>query len=222
MSKKSRSNTMKSLKYFPTQIWVFFSLTPPTPQRELSLRLSLFHLGKFSSHITDQWAVVVGLLCGTGSVSGTRSGFGYAAYFSSTHPPVSGAPSNVELRVVRFGNVIPFCLFDSRFGSVRFSCLLLFDFRECAYEFQFKMTDFHMNDILRSFRKMRMNRNLGQGNPQQQQHHHRHHHHRPHQYQPINSLQHYDQQSKLLKKIIKILKKTVIKQKVTRKMNIIV
>lgn len=146
-------------------------------------------------------------------------GFGFGAYFSATHPPVSGAPSNVELRVVRQCDDEQLLLRNCR-GSVLCcsSVLLLFVFvwLVCVLA---KMTDFHMNDILRSFRKMRMNRNLGQGNPQQN---HRHHHHRPHQYQPINTVQHYTaQQSKLLKKIIKILKKSVIKQKVTRKMNII-
>lgn len=66
------------------------------------------------THITDQWAVVVGLFC-------SRSvffGFGFGAYFSATHPPVSGAPSNVELRVVRQCDDEQLLL--SRFGSLLF------------------------------------------------------------------------------------------------------
>ncbi|EDW02872.1 GH10803 [Drosophila grimshawi] len=77
---------------------------------------------------------------------------------------------------------------------------------------------------------MRMNKGSAQGsshlNPHHQQHHHHHHHHHHHQQQPQN-FQHYPQatgvqQSKDLKKIIKILKKHVIKQKITRKMKIVV
>ncbi|XP_064554267.1 uncharacterized protein LOC135439456 [Drosophila montana] len=91
------------------------------------------------------------------------------------------------------------------------------------------MTDFPMNDILRSFRKMRMHKSSGQGShliPHHQHHHQQHHqHHHHHQQQPQN-YPHYQQppvqQSKDLKKIIKIIKKSVIKQKITRKMKIVV
>ncbi|XP_032583614.1 Krueppel homolog 1 isoform X3 [Drosophila sechellia] len=76
------------------------------------------------------------------------------------------------------------------------------------------MTDFSMNDILRSFRKMRMNKGSGQGG---QHHQYRNH---QHQQQPPQNMQHYQhtypvQQSKDLKKIIKIIKKNLIKEKIT-------
>ncbi|XP_034134267.1 Krueppel homolog 1-like isoform X3 [Drosophila guanche] len=76
------------------------------------------------------------------------------------------------------------------------------------------MTDFSMNDILRSFRKMRMNKSTGQGG------HHQYHHTQqqpPHHSQNIQAYQHnYPvQQSKDLKKIIKIIKKNLIKEKIT-------
>ncbi|XP_041673634.1 uncharacterized protein LOC121529751 [Drosophila eugracilis] len=80
------------------------------------------------------------------------------------------------------------------------------------------MTDFSMNDILRSFRKMRMNKGSGQGG---------HHQYRNHQQQPPQNIQAYQntypvQQSKDLKKIIKIIKKNLIKEKITRQMKILV
>ncbi|BFF93431.1 uncharacterized protein DMAD_11289 [Drosophila madeirensis] len=83
------------------------------------------------------------------------------------------------------------------------------------------MTDFSMNDILRSFRKMRMNKSTGQGG------HHQYHHTQqqpPHHPQNIQAYQHnYPvQQSKDLKKIIKIIKKNLIKEKITRQMKILV
>ncbi|XP_041448169.1 uncharacterized protein LOC121403932 [Drosophila obscura] len=79
------------------------------------------------------------------------------------------------------------------------------------------MTDFSMNDILRSFRKMRMNKSTGQGG---------HHQYHPQQQHPQN-IQAYQhtypvQQSKDLKKIIKIIKKNLIKEKITRQMKILV
>lgn len=120
MSKKSRSNIMEITQIFPYSNFVFPFPSPPTPQRENSHSVSRFSTWGNSPHISQingKWWLVCS---GTGSVSGTRSGFGYAAYFSSTHPPVSGAPSNVELLVVvRFGNVIPSLVF------------YYFDFREC-------------------------------------------------------------------------------------------
>lgn len=209
-NKKIRSNFQNPLKYFLTQIRI-----PPLAQRLFPFECASRTWEILLTHITDQWAVVVGLFC-SGSVF---FGFGFGAYFSATHPPVSGAPSNVELRVVRQCDDEQLLLRNCRASVLSCSLVLLlfvFLWLVCVLA---KMTDFHMNDILRSFRKMRMNRNLGQGNPQQN---HRHHHHRPHQYQPINTVQHYTaQQSKLLKKIIKILKKSVIKQKVTDRKSVV-
>ncbi|XP_017133221.1 Krueppel homolog 1-like isoform X3 [Drosophila elegans] len=74
-----------------------------------------------------------------------------------------------------------------------------------------KMTDFSMNDILRSFRKMRMNKGSAQGG---------HYPCRSHQQQPPQNIQVYQhtspvQHSKDLKKIIKIIKKNLIKEKIT-------
>ncbi|KAH8255720.1 hypothetical protein KR038_009200 [Drosophila bunnanda] len=85
------------------------------------------------------------------------------------------------------------------------------------------MTDFSMNDILRSFRKMRMNKGSGQCG-----HHHQYHNHQQHhRHQAPQSIQAYQhtypvQQSKDLKKIIKIIKKNLIKEKITRQMKILV
>ncbi|XP_051857988.1 uncharacterized protein LOC132797529 [Drosophila nasuta] len=73
----------------------------------------------------------------------------------------------------------------------------------------FKMTDFSMDNILRSFRKMRMNKSLGQTSQPLVQYNH-------HQQLPVK------QSLRDLKKIIKILKKHVIKQKISRKMKILV
>ncbi|XP_017857284.1 PREDICTED: protein disconnected [Drosophila arizonae] len=96
------------------------------------------------------------------------------------------------------------------------------------------MTDFSMNEILRSFRKMRMQRCSGQGSHlvtqhnhhhhhhQHLHHHHHHHHHQTQQQQQQQPPTSTGQQSKDLKKIIKILKKNVIKAKITRKMKIVV
>ncbi|XP_037727943.1 uncharacterized protein LOC119558515 [Drosophila subpulchrella] len=80
------------------------------------------------------------------------------------------------------------------------------------------MTDFLMNGILRSFRKMRMNKGSGQGGHQQ---------HRNYQQQPPQNVKTYQhtyavQPSKDLKKIIKIIKKNMIKEKITRQMKILV
>ncbi|XP_033149857.1 uncharacterized protein LOC117134843 [Drosophila busckii] len=88
------------------------------------------------------------------------------------------------------------------------------------------MTDFYMNDILRSFRKMRMNKSqsaqISSTHQQQQQHQQRYNN--PYRYNYNYQIVQRSpmQQCKDLKKIIKIIKKTVIKQKITRKMNIIV
>ncbi|XP_030377618.1 uncharacterized protein LOC115626395 [Scaptodrosophila lebanonensis] len=91
------------------------------------------------------------------------------------------------------------------------------------------MTDFLMNDILRSFRKMRMNKTSSQHSTPSSLH--------QTQRQPPQNLLNYQQllqqqlqqdyqpvaqQTKDLKKIIKIIKKNVIKQKITRKMKIVV
>ncbi|XP_016962806.1 uncharacterized protein LOC108033099 isoform X3 [Drosophila biarmipes] len=80
------------------------------------------------------------------------------------------------------------------------------------------MTDFSMNDILRSFRKMRMNKGSSQGG---------HYQYRNHQQQPSQNIQPHRhifpvQQSKDMKKIIKIIKKNLIKEKITRQMKILV
>ncbi|KAH8240741.1 uncharacterized protein [Drosophila bipectinata] len=85
------------------------------------------------------------------------------------------------------------------------------------------MTDFSMNDILRSFRKMRMNKASGQGG----HHQYNNHHQNNYRHQPPQNIQIYQhtypmQQSKDLKKIIKIIKKNLIKEKITRQMKILV
>ncbi|KAH8375105.1 hypothetical protein KR093_009863 [Drosophila rubida] len=76
------------------------------------------------------------------------------------------------------------------------------------------MTDFSMDNVLRSFRKMRMNRALGQASRHLVPYHH-------HQHQQLQQLP-VKQSLKDLKKIIKILKKHVIKQKITSQMKILV
>ncbi|KAH8281210.1 hypothetical protein KR044_005648 [Drosophila immigrans] len=76
------------------------------------------------------------------------------------------------------------------------------------------MTDFSMDNILRSFRKMRMNKSLGQASQQLVLYHH-------HQQTHLQNLP-VKHSLKDLKKIIKILKKHVIKQKISRKMKILV
>ncbi|XP_023166326.2 uncharacterized protein LOC111596361 [Drosophila hydei] len=150
--------------------------------------------------------------------------------FRATHPPVSAAPSNEPLRVRQCeltahsncSNSISVCV------CVRVcACLLCVCVRVRVYEWSSKMTDFSMNEILRSFRKMRMQRCSGQGSHLVTQHNHHHHHHQQHhhqqqQQQPQNFQPSTVQQSKDLKKIIKILKKNVIKAKITRKMKIVV
>ncbi|XP_023031817.1 lysine-specific demethylase 7B [Drosophila willistoni] len=89
------------------------------------------------------------------------------------------------------------------------------------------MTDFSMNDILRSFRKMRMNKNTGQGghhyhhnHHNHHQHHHHHHHHNQHT--SIYVSNYAAQQTKDLKKVIKIIKKSLLKEKITSQMKILV
>jgi len=75
-----------------------------------------------------------------------------------------------------------------------------------------------MNGILRSFRKMRMNKGSGQDG---------HHQHRNYQQQPLQNVQAYQQtysvqKSKYLKKTIRIIKKNMIKEKINRQMKILV
>ncbi|XP_070065588.1 uncharacterized protein [Drosophila virilis] len=176
------------------------------------------------------WFFVFLVFC---SWSGFGFGYGLSAYFSATHPPVSGAPSNVELRV-RQCELCTALASQLSCACVRVyvcACVCV-----CVHVWSSKMTDFPMNDILRSFRKMRMHKCTGQGThliPHHNHSHHHHHHHHHHQQQQqqqqqqqIQNYPHYQQpavqQSKDLKKIIKIIKKSVIKQKITRKMKIVV
>jgi len=65
---------------------------------------------------------------------------------------------------------------------------------------------------------MRMNKALGQANQQRLQQQQQQQHHQVLRYQHLTM----HQSLKDLKKIIKILKKNVIKSKITRKMNIVV
>ncbi|KAH8298182.1 hypothetical protein KR018_010556 [Drosophila ironensis] len=82
------------------------------------------------------------------------------------------------------------------------------------------MTDFLMIDVLRSFRKMRMNKGSGQGG--QQQYHNQNYRHQPPQNVQVYQHSYPLQQTKDLKKIIKIIKKNLIKEKITRQMKILV